>query len=108
MENENLILTVCNRDGAKLWFEQRGNDEYVLKASKEYVLENARTVITEISNRSRNFDMRFRDNKKHVKKYKIQAFDPAGGPYLIVGCKIGNKTLKRIVQANDGMRFIIQ
>ena len=94
MENSNLEkITLPNRDRAYLYLVQleEGSNLYriVCDDNHKYVLEYACMTL-------------FEDD------ITIQAFDPAGGPYIYVGYKIDDKRkIQAIIPFEEDVLFLI-
>lgn len=101
-----IIITDCNRDGAKIWLERIDNtNEYIIKTDKNFVLEYSRIIFDSIPDDALIFDFNW-DGKKAL----CTAFDPSGGPYISVGSNINEKyKLVRIYRDynSNQLKFVI-
>ena len=95
-----IIITECNRDGAKIWLEQiDDSNEYILNSNKDYVITFARILYDELNTDAIDYDFIWNFNERTVKA-KCKAYDPSGGPYLSVGSKINEEYITNYLLEN--------
>lgn len=73
-----------NRENVILWID----DDGYLKADKGYAINYCRFIGDSLSN--------------------LIAVDPSGGPYLMVGDRIGDKVINKISAENKGIKIDLQ
>lgn len=95
-DNNKIIITNYNRDGAKIWFERIDNsDNYTINTNKSFVLEYMRCIYKEANNDS------IYDFEMDGKKYIYIAIDPSGGPYINVGAEFDGYKVNRFFDKDN-------
>lgn len=86
-----IIVTDCNRDGAKIWLEHLYDNTYKLNTDKSFVLEYMRVIFDNVPDDSEIYDFNW-----NGKKANCNAIDPSGGPFISVGETFDNYKITRI------------
>lgn len=80
---DKIVISPCNRDGAKIWVDENG----LLKSDKDWVLEHIRV----------GFDKTPED---------IIFIDPSGGPMIEIGNVYDGHPVTGFEQTPDGIKII--